>query len=255
LVTQKNDAGLNFTIEKTDVVGLGRKAWKASFAKVKSNIKAISNRGWGPRALNYNVLLHPKILTSKPGAKIQGLLSEMISSAAPEEVNLSDGLAAMLVDRIVLYKNKEALNGVGAYEQRQKRKAIAEERLRSHDKRISAGLLASAGHFYLGTDVRNYVQQRVDAAKEKKYNAHLRRKDNYDILLAKVQELRDQNLPLDKRNAAQLKTMVKWYKRDGDDKIPSKKQDLMAPLRPCSTCAASWLAIDHYPTYVISLGA
>jgi hypothetical protein len=56
LVTQKNDAGLNLTIEKTDVVGLVRKAWKASFARVKSNINAISNRGRGPRALNYNVL-------------------------------------------------------------------------------------------------------------------------------------------------------------------------------------------------------
>jgi hypothetical protein len=228
LVTQKNDAGLNFTIEKTDVVGLVHKTWKASFARVKSNIKAISNRGWGPRALNYNVLLHPEILTSKPSAKIQGLLSEMVSSAAPEDLNLCNGLAATLVDRIVLYKNTEALNGVDAYEKRQKRKATAEERLWSQDKRISARLLASTGHFNLGTEVWNHVQQRVDTAKEKEYNAYLRRKDKYDILLAKVQELRDQNLPLDKWNTAQLKTMVKWYKRDGDDKIPSKKQDLMA---------------------------
>ncbi len=223
MVTQKNDAGLNFTIEKTDVVGLVHKAWKASFARVKSNIKAISNRGWGPRAWNYNVLLHPEILTSKPSAKIQGPLSEMVSSA-PEDLNLCNGLAATLADRIVLYKNKEALNGVNAYEQRQKRKATAEERLRSQDKRISTGLLASTGHFNLGTEVWNHVQQRVDTAKEKEYNAYLRRKDKYDILLSKVQELHDQNLPLDKWNTAQLKTMVKWYKRGRDDKIPSKKQ-------------------------------
>jgi hypothetical protein len=32
------------------------------------------------------------------------------------------------------------------------------------------------------------VQQRVDTAKEKEYNAYLRRKDEYDLLLAKVQE-------------------------------------------------------------------
>jgi hypothetical protein len=78
------------------------------------------NRGWGPKALNYNVLLHPKILTSKPGAKLKGPMTELASSAAPEELKLCDGLAATLVDRIVLYKNKEALNGVDAYEQRQK---------------------------------------------------------------------------------------------------------------------------------------
>ncbi len=115
-------------------------------------------------------------------------MTELASSAAPEELKLCDGLAATLVDRIVLYKNKEALNGVDAYEQRQKWKATAEERLCSQDKRISAGLLASTGHFNLGTEVRDHVQQRVDTAKEKEYNAYLRRKDEYDLLLAKVQE-------------------------------------------------------------------
>jgi hypothetical protein len=230
LVTRKNDAGLPFTIEKTDVVGLVREAWKTSFARVRTNVKAITSRGWGPKALNYNCLLHPEIAGTK-----QTLTSGLQTNVDPQELNLSVGLAATLVDRIVLYKNQEAArNGVSADEQRRKRKATAEERLKAHDKRISAGLLAAAGHFNLGSEVLNHVQQRVDAAKEKEYSAYLRKKDEYDVLEAKVKGIRELNLPYDKWNAGQLKLMVKWLKRDGDDKLPSKKQDLVN--RYLATC-------------------
>jgi hypothetical protein len=78
------------------------------------------------------------------------------------------------------------------------------------------------------------VKQRVDAAKEKEYNASLRKKDEYDALFAKVQEIQNQNLPYDKWNTTQLKVIVKWYKRDRDDKLPNKKQDLIA--RYLATC-------------------
>jgi len=70
------------------------------------------------------------------------------------------------------------------------------ERLKAHDKRISAGLLAAAGRFNLGSEVLNHVQQRVDAAKEKEYSAYLRKKDEYDVLEAKVKGIRELNIYL-----------------------------------------------------------
>ena len=42
LVQYKHDSGLDFAIEKEDVVGLVGKAWKASFARVQTNRKAIT---------------------------------------------------------------------------------------------------------------------------------------------------------------------------------------------------------------------
>ena len=115
-------------INKTDIVGLVQIAWKRSFARVKTNIKAVAHRGWGPKALNYNVLLHPEILATKHGAKEKELTTGLETNVAPEDLNLSEGLAAMLVERIVDYKVKEASrNGVGADEQRRNRKATAEE--------------------------------------------------------------------------------------------------------------------------------
>jgi len=132
LVTKKNDSGLEFAINKTDIVGLVSTAWAASFARADKNVNAITSRGWGPRLLAYNALLHPEILTSN-GTSSGGIpepLTGLQSSVNPEELNLSDGLAATLVEKIVLHKNRESqLTGADAAETRRKRKATAEERL------------------------------------------------------------------------------------------------------------------------------
>ena len=66
LVT-KNDNGLYFVIDKRYVVKLVKEAWAASFARVRTNQKAILPRSWGPKALNFNAILHPEIISSKPG--------------------------------------------------------------------------------------------------------------------------------------------------------------------------------------------
>ena len=85
------------------------------------------------------------------------------SQVAPEELNLSEGLVGSLVDKIYVHKAKEAENGgSNAVERMRKRKATAEENLRSHDKRITAGLLAAAGKYHLSADIRDFVQERVN---------------------------------------------------------------------------------------------
>jgi hypothetical protein len=45
LVTKKNDHGLPYEINKTDVVKLVKDSWKVSFAHTQTNIKAVLNRG------------------------------------------------------------------------------------------------------------------------------------------------------------------------------------------------------------------
>ncbi len=77
---------LEFAINKTDIVGLVSKAWKLSFARVNNNQKAVASRGWGPRALAYNALLHPEILTSKYGATTtEG--QKVSTDVDPEQLN------------------------------------------------------------------------------------------------------------------------------------------------------------------------
>jgi hypothetical protein len=109
-----------------------------------------------------------------------------------------------------------------------KRKATAEANLRSHDKRITAGLLAAAGRYHLSEDIRDHVQERANAKEQMEYDKQLKKKDDYDALSSKVQAIRLLNLPPERLNQAQLKIMLRWYRRDGDEKLPTKKQDQVA---------------------------
>jgi hypothetical protein len=51
-------------IEPSDIMPIVNEAWSKSFATVKSNIKAIAERGWFP--YNQKLLQHPDIMATKP---------------------------------------------------------------------------------------------------------------------------------------------------------------------------------------------
>ncbi len=162
---KKNSDGLEYAINKSDIVGLVRKAWSKSFAWIETNRQAILKRGWGPRKLNFNALCHPEVLTSKPGycTKKKGI-DALDSQVAPDELSLSEGLVGSLVDKIYVHKAKEAENsGSNAVEWMRKQKATAEENFRSHNKGITAGLLAAAGRYHLSEDIHDCEQERVIA--------------------------------------------------------------------------------------------
>ena len=110
--------------------------------------------------MNYNALCHPEVLASKPDNKKKTEVDLLDFKVAPDNLNLTEGLAGTLVEKIVIHKSKEAeLTGSNAVEQMRKRKATAEEGICSHNKRITAGLLAAAGKFRLSAVVRDYVRE------------------------------------------------------------------------------------------------
>ncbi len=85
----------------------------------------------------------------------------------------------------------------------------------------------------------------VPNAQHKEYTKKLKLKEEYDALHAKVQQVLGLNLPADKWNQAQLRTMVKWFKRDTDEKMPSKKEDLLQ--RYHATCMRQDLPAPQLP--------
>ncbi len=233
LVQKKCDHSLPFAVEKEDIVGLVRTAWSKSFARVKENRKATLMRGWGPKALNFNVLVHPEIRCSNAATDTMQL--KLNSTVQPEDLNLSDGLTGTLVDRIVHHKTiVDSRTGEDAMERMRKRKATAEEQIRNKEKRMTSGLLASAGHFHLSSQVRDYVLSKENAEKEKTRQAQKKKRDEWEALNAQVQIIRDRNKPPEQWTSEQLKTMLKWYKRPKDEKLPTKKQEMLARYR--STC-------------------
>ncbi len=105
LVQCKHGSELDFMKEKKDVVGLVGKHGNQVLHILNQIKKGISHRGWGPRVLNYQVLLHPEIISSKPGQKQSLALPD--SQVDPDVLNLSGGITAFLIDRTVIHKNKE----------------------------------------------------------------------------------------------------------------------------------------------------
>jgi hypothetical protein len=134
------------------------------------------------------------------------------SKVDPDELNRSGGIAATLIDRIV-------------FERMRKRKEIAEAKMASKSSQMTAGLLASSGKFLLSRNVYGYVKEKADSWKQKRDQALMKKWDEYDLLFAKIEEIRQQNLPPEKWKPDQLKAMLKWYKRDGDGALPKRKQE------------------------------
>jgi hypothetical protein len=101
---QKKESGLPFEINKMDVVKLVREAWKVGFSRVETNWKAVLHRGWGPKALNMNVLRNPEIKALMPNVSIdlmgrsQGLNSKML----PTELNITEGLQVLWLTTLCL---------------------------------------------------------------------------------------------------------------------------------------------------------
>jgi len=61
---------------------------------------------------------------------------------------------------------------------------------------------------------------------------------DYDALLNEVNQVRQADRHPEQWMVAQLKTMVKWYKHDGDDAIPAKKNDLLTKYHATSNRGA-----------------
>jgi hypothetical protein len=105
----KNGSNLPYEINKTDLVKLVKEAWAVSFAHEETIGWAVLNRGWGPKALNYNVLLHPEILVSKPKdgtlPQQKAIVTSKLSAA---KLNLSRWPGRTPIDHIVLEKNKDS---------------------------------------------------------------------------------------------------------------------------------------------------
>jgi hypothetical protein len=126
-----------FEINKTDIVKLVKDSWKVSFARVKQNRKAVLHRGWGPRALNKNVLLHPEIFASKPTSMGDATKTskELSSLLPPSELNICEGLVGSLVQRVVIQSSKEAhQKGLSIAEITSKRHGTAKKNLKMHNR-------------------------------------------------------------------------------------------------------------------------
>jgi hypothetical protein len=80
----------------------------------------------------------------------------------------------------------------------EKEKPQLKKNLQANDKHIMVGLLAAAGKFQLSEDIHDYVRVRVNEKENHEYEKQLQKKYISDALHAKVQAIKDLNLPPEK---------------------------------------------------------
>ena len=210
-----------FKIDKRDIVKLVKECWKHSFAKVDTNRKAVLTRGWGPKTLSYNCLLHKEIASTKNTTISDMSTIALTSTINPAELNTREGLAGTLIERICLQYNEDAnRNGASAIDRKKKRQETAKEKLEQHGQRISAGLLVSSGQYRIDDTVHGYVKRVEDKRKQQEQQAQRKRRGAYFKLKEKVVKVREKCSSPDKWNSGKLATMIQWFHHKGDAAIP-----------------------------------
>jgi hypothetical protein len=174
-------------------------------------------------------LLLPELQATKPrNEEHQATVSqESTSTVNPSQLNLTTGFAGTCVNRIVAFVNHlQATTGVNQFEINRKRKATAIENINA-GKRLTAGLLVAAGEFELGTcalqAIRKKAQQKDKIENEKRRKIYV----EYISQKAAVVAIMNQNKTPDQWILKDLKTMVKWHKKDVDIALPTTKQTLL----------------------------
>ena len=160
-------------------------AWPKSFGRKEAAKRAIAERGWNP--LNYNLLLKPEIVRTKPlqpkqqqpsiestsstpGSADSNQLSENILST----INTTSGIASDIVDLLVLQEMKNC----GRREAIKKRRSEQEVRQNGIKKlstitgKLTSGILGVHEHFTLDSDVHDavskYYKERQETENKKK---------------------------------------------------------------------------------------
>jgi hypothetical protein len=201
IVKEKQDAGEEGKIEKSDIVPAVNKATPGSYKNEEGNRHAIADRGWLP--LNRGCQTMPEIIATivlkknAAGIDDEGSLSEQmpdsqdttssayLASKVPEEtlenLNFANGPAGLILNRI----NQQTARREGqvkSFEQvleTRKKRAENGERVSLINKRATSGLLVKAGIYsvneaapYLNEKAKNQEQAARAATFKKNTKDH-----------------------------------------------------------------------------------
>jgi len=92
---------------------------------------------------------------------------------------------------------------------------------------MTAGVAFNAGNLCLNGKVHEKVREQHNNRQQKLADAEKKRKDEHIKLQSKVDAIRKKNSDSTKWNASDLQTMVSWFKRPGDSKLPQRKDQLL----------------------------
>ncbi len=131
------------------------------------------------------------------------------------------------MDKIVEHKVREQALDQAQNEQREEQ---VQRRLDTFNRcsRMTAGVAFAAGNLCLsdGTVHQRVVEQNT-VRTERELAAIKKRKADQEKMQKKVDAIRQKSLDPTKWSTTELQTMVSWFKRPGDSKMPQRKEELM----------------------------
>lgn len=176
----------------------------------------------GARPLTYNHVLNrsgPEIqLTQKKTLQNGTQNNNTANATSPQKLNLSDGYADTLVDRVIEYRNRaDARNGIDLDAQAHQRKETAQAHLDSYKKRVSAGLLASASIHALGPKVltsamvrKRKAEELVTERKNKRQHEFMNKLWNKFMALRAAANKREHTML---SSVPEIKILVRWFRQ------------------------------------------
>jgi hypothetical protein len=211
LLKYKLERRMASTFGPTDIIPILNFAWERSFVKVKSNKKAIAERGWFP--CNRSLLLRPDILLTKPA-------SEQEAQTAVE-VNTDTGAACHAFDVIFDHKNTEAARL--RYRKRQAennelQKTLDRSKKLTSGKAFKRGMVGLHHPEVLDHQVGN-MKYRI--AKERSVNSNRNKKLSQRI--EKVKKIKEK--PQDQWTVADFKTLCTYKKVAKDPPLKAAKDN------------------------------
>jgi hypothetical protein len=252
--------GMPLNIRQSDIVPVVNTAWKQSFARVPSNKRAISRRGWQP--LNRGLLKHPEVLKTKvsqttttppsqeivPTAAIAvpadspTVLSDISNTIAssettnttpaassssdkslPKALNLTSGYAGTFVTGMLQYAIKNEKNTENLTNRYKDGRTLKESLSKQENKRFTAGSLFKANRVAIDSELLEYMEEKEVEAVRVKQATISKHTNDYLTNKKRAEEVLASKKKPEVMINSELKAVVKWKKRKGDDAIPSTK--------------------------------
>jgi hypothetical protein len=131
------------TIGPTDIIPLINRVFHKSYGNIHSNLKALADRGWNP--LNRKLLEHNELIDDSIEI-VQNTLTNATyenSSAGSANLNIHQGMAATVLDRMIAERARSSQAKKSADERKRKGDVILQNLKEA--KKLTSGVMASNG--------------------------------------------------------------------------------------------------------------
>ena len=234
ITSKRIEMGLfKLNLLRTDVIPIVNYAWKRSFAKERTNLKAISDRGWGP--LNRILLSHPEIKSTNlknesPIESNDGIHDNSPIAMNATDLNINGGFAGNVIASILrqAQRDQQTIENLN----KSKEDGLDFTTAMKNTTKWTAGVLFDKGKCYLDEEVLRLASDAREK-KESKFWETIRSnvstfkkiKKDYEVSALKLKEY----LPdkVDKLPIKVLSLLCKWKRRKADNKMPLKRTDLL----------------------------